>query len=79
MPCSGTIQLGGFIFAVGFYSVIKGEIDPQLPFFSDEVCFHLQGYISTQNTSFRMLSANRHTESSAKYVCTSQPVVHQSP
>jgi hypothetical protein len=30
-------------------SVVEGEIDPQLIFFSDKAWFHLQGYISTQN------------------------------
>jgi hypothetical protein len=28
-------------------SVVEGEIDPQLTFFSDEARFHLQGYINT--------------------------------
>jgi hypothetical protein len=31
-------------------SVVEGEIDPQLTFFSDEALFHLQGYISTQSS-----------------------------
>jgi hypothetical protein len=30
-------------------SVVEGEIDRQLTFFSDEAWFHLQGYIKTQN------------------------------
>jgi hypothetical protein len=34
-------------------SVIEGEIDPQLTFLSDEACFHLQGYINTQNNPYR--------------------------
>jgi hypothetical protein len=43
MPCSGAMQLAGFIFAVVFLqSVVEGEIDPQLIFFSDEAWFHLQ-------------------------------------
>jgi hypothetical protein len=29
-------------------SVVEGEIDPQLIFFSDKVWFHLQGCINTQ-------------------------------
>jgi hypothetical protein len=33
-------------------SVIKGEIDPQLTFFSDEAWFHLQGYINMQNNRY---------------------------
>jgi hypothetical protein len=33
-------------------SVVKGEIDPQLAFFSDEAWFHLQGYINTQNNRY---------------------------
>jgi hypothetical protein len=33
-------------------SVVEGEIDPQLTFFSDETWFHLQGYISTQNNRY---------------------------
>jgi hypothetical protein len=50
MPCSRAIQLTGSIFAVWFLeSVVEGEIDPQLTFFSDEAWFHLQGYINTQN------------------------------
>jgi hypothetical protein len=39
------IQLAVFIFAVGFYSLIEGEIYQQLTFFSAEAWFHLQGYI----------------------------------
>jgi hypothetical protein len=31
-------------------SVVGGEIDPQLTFFSDEAWFHLQGYINTRNS-----------------------------
>jgi hypothetical protein len=31
---------------------MKGEIDPQLTFFSDEAWFHLQGYINTQNKRY---------------------------
>jgi hypothetical protein len=30
----------------------KGEINPQLTFFYDETCFHLQGYINTQNNRY---------------------------
>jgi hypothetical protein len=33
-------------------SVIEGEIDPQLTFFSDEAWFHLQGYKNTQNNRY---------------------------
>jgi hypothetical protein len=33
-------------------SVVKGEIDPQLTFFSDEAWFHLQGYINKQNNRY---------------------------
>jgi hypothetical protein len=33
-------------------TVIDGEIDPQLTFFSDEAWFHLQGYINTQNNRY---------------------------
>jgi hypothetical protein len=33
-------------------SVIKGEIDPQLTFSSNEAWFHLQGYINTQNNRY---------------------------
>jgi hypothetical protein len=33
-------------------SVIEGEIDLQLTFFSDEACFHLQGYINMQNNCY---------------------------
>jgi hypothetical protein len=33
-------------------SVIKGEIDPQLTFYSDEAWFQLQGYINTQNNPY---------------------------
>jgi hypothetical protein len=32
--------------------VVKGEIDPQLTFFSDEAWFHLQEYINTQNNRY---------------------------
>jgi hypothetical protein len=44
--------------AVHFYSwflqsVVDGEIDPQLTFFSDEVWSHLQGYINTQNNHYQ--------------------------
>jgi hypothetical protein len=53
MPCSHTIQLAWFIFAVGFYSLSStGKIDPQLTFFSDEARFHLQGYINMQNNRY---------------------------
>jgi hypothetical protein len=31
---------------------VKGEIDPQLTFFSNEEWFHLQGYINTQNNRY---------------------------
>jgi hypothetical protein len=33
-------------------SVVKGEIDPQLIFFSDEAWCHLQGYINMQNNCY---------------------------
>jgi hypothetical protein len=33
-------------------SVIEGEINPQLTFFSDEAWFHFQGYINTQNNCY---------------------------
>jgi hypothetical protein len=33
-------------------SVVLGKIDPQFTFFSDEPCFHLQGYINTQNNRY---------------------------
>jgi hypothetical protein len=33
-------------------SVVEGEIDPQLTFFSDEAWLHLQGYISTQDNRY---------------------------
>jgi hypothetical protein len=33
-------------------SVVEGEIDPQLTFFSDEAWFHLQEYINTQNNRY---------------------------
>jgi hypothetical protein len=33
-------------------SVVKGEIDLQLTFFSNEAWFHLQGYINTQNNRY---------------------------
>jgi hypothetical protein len=50
--CSHAIEPAGFIFAVGFLTVIVGAIDPQLTFFSDEAWFHLQGYINTQNNCY---------------------------
>jgi hypothetical protein len=34
------------------HSVVEGEIDPQLTFFSDEAWFHMQGYINTQNNRY---------------------------
>jgi hypothetical protein len=40
-------------------SVVEGEINPQLTFFSDAVWFHLQGYINTQNNRF-WISQNPH-------------------
>jgi hypothetical protein len=43
-PASKVYFYGWFL-----QSVVEGEIDPQLTFFSDEVWFHLQGYINTQN------------------------------
>jgi hypothetical protein len=47
------MQLAGFIFAVVFLqSVVEGEIDLQLTFFSDEAWFHLQGCINTQNNRY---------------------------
>jgi hypothetical protein len=33
-------------------SVVKGEIYPQLTFFSDEAWFHLQGYINMENNCY---------------------------
>jgi hypothetical protein len=33
-------------------SVVEGEIDPHLTFFSDEAWFHLQGYINKQNNRY---------------------------
>jgi hypothetical protein len=33
-------------------SVIEGEIGPQWTFFSDEVWYHLQRYINTQNNRY---------------------------
>jgi hypothetical protein len=33
-------------------SVVGGEINPQLTFFSDEAWFRLQGYINTQNDRY---------------------------
>jgi hypothetical protein len=33
-------------------SVVEGEVNPQLTFFSDEAWFHLQGYINTQNNRY---------------------------
>jgi hypothetical protein len=33
-------------------SVVEGEIDLQLAFFSDEAWFHLHGYINTQNDHY---------------------------
>jgi hypothetical protein len=33
-------------------SVVEGEIDPQLTFFSDEAWLHLQEYINTQNNHY---------------------------
>jgi hypothetical protein len=47
-PCSHAIQLTVFNFAF-LQPVIKAEIDRQLTFFSDEACFHLEGYKNTQN------------------------------
>jgi hypothetical protein len=67
--------IAGFVFAVGFNSVVKGEIGPQLTVFSDEAWFHLQGYINTQNTSFRIFSASRHRQnaySTRSRQCTSR-------
>jgi hypothetical protein len=33
-------------------SVVEGQIDPQLAFFSDEAWFHLQEYINMQNNCY---------------------------
>jgi hypothetical protein len=33
-------------------SVVGGEVNPQLTFFSDEAWFHLQGYINTRNNRY---------------------------
>jgi hypothetical protein len=46
------MQLAEFIIAVGFYSVIEGEINPQSEFFPDEAWFHLHGIINTQNNCY---------------------------
>jgi hypothetical protein len=40
-------------------SVVVGEIDPQLTFFSAEAWFHLQGYVNTQNNRY-LSSQNPH-------------------
>jgi hypothetical protein len=40
-------------------SGVKGEIDPQLTFFSDKACFHLQGYKNMQNNRY-WISENPH-------------------
>jgi hypothetical protein len=40
-------------------SVVEGEIDPQLIFFSDEAWFRLQGYINTLNNHY-WISQNPH-------------------
>jgi hypothetical protein len=40
-------------------SVVEGEIDPQLTFFSDEARFNLLGYINTQNNLY-LSSQNPH-------------------
>jgi hypothetical protein len=47
-------------------SVIEGEIDPQLTFFSDEAQFHLQGYINMQN--------NHHWSSQNPYLTHKVPL-----
>jgi hypothetical protein len=53
MPCSLAMQLAGFIFCSWFLqSVIEGEINLQLTFYSDEAWFHLQGYINVQNNRY---------------------------
>jgi hypothetical protein len=52
MSCSRMIELAGFVFQLVSQSVIEGEINLQLTFFSDEVWFHLQGYINTQNNHY---------------------------
>jgi transcriptional antiterminator len=46
-------------------SVVKCEIDPHLTFFSDDACFHLQGYIITQNNSYWSSQNPQLTESPA--------------
>jgi hypothetical protein len=33
-------------------SLVEGDIDPQLAFFSDEEWFHFQGYINKQNNRY---------------------------
>jgi hypothetical protein len=52
-----TLQQRNPVSRVHFYSwflqsVIKSEINPRLTFFSDGACFHLQGYINTQNNCY---------------------------
>jgi hypothetical protein len=58
----------GSILQFVLQSVIEGEIDPQLTFFSDEAWFHLQGYINTQN--------NRHWSSQNPHL-THEALLHR--
>jgi hypothetical protein len=39
-------------FCSWFLLSVEGEIDPQLTFYSDEACFHLQEYINTQSNHY---------------------------
>jgi hypothetical protein len=49
-PCNPTSRVH---FSSWFLqSVIEGEVNAQLTFFSNEVWFHLQGYISMQNNPY---------------------------
>jgi hypothetical protein len=53
MPCSHTIQPRGYVFCSWFLqSVVEGEIDQELTFFSDEAWFHLPEYKYTQNNRY---------------------------
>jgi hypothetical protein len=49
-PCDPANRV--YFYSWFLQSVVKGEIDPQLTFFSDEAWFHLQGYISMQNNRY---------------------------
>jgi hypothetical protein len=58
--------LAGFILQLVLQSVVKGEIDPQITFISDEAWFHLQGYINMQN--------NRSWSSKKKHLTHKSPL-----